>query len=79
MGFADRDSAVALNYPQEADMNDAVISFVATFFAIFFPVFLAVFLAVLLSSKEWREAQEKARERRMAEHRLNARLLRFNV
>jgi hypothetical protein len=59
-------------------MNQAAI-YVATFFPVFFLIFVAVFLAVFLSGKEWREAQEKARERRMAEHRLNARLLRFNI
>jgi hypothetical protein len=32
-----------------------------------------------LSGKQWREAQDRARERRMAEHRMNARLLRLDI
>lgn len=32
-----------------------------------------------LSEKDWKAAEEKARERRMAEHRMNARLLRLNI
>ena len=44
---------------------------VALFFAIFFPF--------LLWGKEWRALEEKARARRMAEHRMNARLLRMNI
>jgi len=52
--------------------------------AIAIPIFAGMFLAIFLSflpvflSKD-REAQERARARRMAEHRMNARLLRFNL
>jgi hypothetical protein len=38
-----------------------------------------LFLPIILSGKQWRVAQERARARRMAEHRMNARLLRFNL
>jgi len=48
---------------------DATI-FVALYVAIFFP---------FLSGKQWRAEQDRARERRMAEHRMNARLLRLNI
>jgi hypothetical protein len=34
------------------------------------------FLSITISGKQW---QEKARARRMAEHRMNARLLRLNL
>lgn len=44
-----------------------------------FVSFLAIFLMFFLSGKQWTEAQEKARARRMADHRMNARLLRLNL
>ncbi len=47
--------------------------------AIFVAVFVAIFLPLILSGKEWRTSQDKARERRLAEHRMNARLLRFDI
>ena len=55
-------------------MGAAVVIFVALFVAIFL-----VFLPLIMSGKQWRAAQERARERRMAEHRMNARLLRLNL
>jgi hypothetical protein len=47
--------------------------------AIFVALFVAIFLAMLMSGKQWRAAQDRARARRMAEHRMNARLLRLNI
>ena len=47
--------------------------------AIFIALFEAIFLPFMLSGKEWRAAEDRARERRMAEHRMNARLLRLNI
>jgi len=41
-------------------------------------VFLG-FLPFFVLGKEWSAAQDKARERRMAEHRMDARLLRLNL
>jgi len=38
-----------------------------------------LFLPLLMSGKQWRAAQYRARARRMAEHRMNARLLRLNI
>jgi hypothetical protein len=38
-----------------------------------FPIF------IVLSGKQWREAQDRARARRLADARMNARLLRFNI
>ena len=51
----------------------------ALFLAIFLALFIAIFLPLILSGKQWKEAQDRARERRMAEHRMNARLLRLNI
>jgi hypothetical protein len=47
--------------------------------AIFLPSFVAIFLPLIMSGKQWRAEQERARARRMAEHRMNARLLRLNI
>jgi len=44
-------------------------------------IIVAVFLSLILilPGIDWKAAQEKARLRRMAEHRMNARLLRLNI
>src|SRR6185437_11549617 len=47
-----------------------VAIFVATFIAIFLPI---------MSGKHWRAAQDRARTRRIADARMNARLLRLNI
>jgi hypothetical protein len=47
--------------------------------AIFVALFVAIFLPLMMSGKQWREAQERASARRMAEHKMNARLLRLNL
>ena len=47
--------------------------------AIFLPLFIAIFLPLIMSGEQWRAAEDRARERRMAEHRMNARLLRLNI
>jgi hypothetical protein len=52
----------------------AIAILVGTFLAIFLS-----FLPVFLSGERGRAAQERARARRMAEHRMNARLLRLNL
>ena len=57
-------------------MGAAVAIFVALFVAIFLPMFL---LSLLMSGKQWRAAQDRARARRLAEHRMNARLLRLDI
>ena len=51
----------------------------ALFVAIFLSLFIAFAFVFVLSGQHWRAAQESARERRMAEHRMNARLLRLNL
>jgi hypothetical protein len=52
---------------------------VAILVAILVPTFVAIFLPLILSGKQWREEQDRARARRMAEHRMNARLLRLDI
>lgn len=52
----------------------------AGFVAILVPLISTfVVIAVVLSGKHERAAEDRARERRMAEHRMNARLLRLNI
>jgi hypothetical protein len=47
--------------------------------AIFFVLFVAISLPLIMSGKQWRAEQDRARARCMAEHRMNARLLRLNI
>lgn len=50
--------------------------------AIFGGIFIAIILSffpLIVSGKRWTEVQDKARARRIAEARMNARLLRFNI
>jgi hypothetical protein len=51
----------------------------ALFVAIFVSLFVAFAFIFVQSGERYRAAQDKARERRMAEHRMNARLLRLNI
>ena len=52
---------------------------IAIFVAIFIPLILAIFLPLILSGKRWRAAEDRARARRLADARMNARLLRLNI
>jgi hypothetical protein len=54
-------------------------NFVAIFVAMFVNIFTAIFLSLIFSGDKWKVAQDKAHARRMAEHRMNARLLRLNI
>lgn len=54
------------------------VLFVAAFIGLSTAVFLS-FLPLFMSGKEWRAAQDRARARRLAEHKMNARLLRLNL
>jgi hypothetical protein len=60
-------------------MGASVANSMGLFVAIFFGLFVAIFLPLIMSGKQWRAAQDRARARRMAEHRMNARLLRLNI
>ena len=42
-------------------------------------IFVPIISAFVLSGKQWRAAQDRARARRIAEYRMNARLLRLNI
>jgi hypothetical protein len=53
--------------------------FVAIFAAIFVALFVAIFLPLILSGERWRAAQDRERARRIADARMNARLLRLNI
>lgn len=54
---------------------------IGVFIAIVVPIFgsLVAILVALFPSKQSRRLQEKARERRLAEHKMNARLLRLDI
>ena len=56
---------------------EATAIFVSIFVGIFVAIFL-IFLPLILSG-EWRAAEDRARERRIADARMNARLLRLNI
>jgi hypothetical protein len=55
----------------------------ANFFAISVSILVAIFVVILLplflSGERWRAAQERARARRIADAKMNARLLRLNI
>jgi hypothetical protein len=51
----------------------------AIFVAIYLALFVAIFLPLIMSGEQWRTAKDRAHARRMAEHRMNARLLRLNI
>ena len=55
-------------------MAAAIAIFVGQFVAMFL-----CFLPLMMSGEQRRAEQERARARRMAEHRMNARLLRLNL
>lgn len=44
-------------------------------------IFVSIFLPLVfvLSGKQWRAARDRAHARRIAEYRMNARLLRLNI
>lgn len=47
--------------------------------AISVSVSVAICLPLILSGKQWKADQDKARARRLADAKMNARLLRFNL
>jgi hypothetical protein len=73
-----RGSLDGVNCKQEFDM-EATATSVAIFAAVFVAIFVAVFLPLFLSGERSIAAQEGARARRMAEAKMNARLLRLNI
>ena len=63
-----------VNCCQEVDMKAA-----AVFVAIFAAILVAIFVPLILSAMGWRAAQDRERARRIAEAKMNARLLRLNI
>jgi len=53
----------------------------ATFIALFVTIFIAIFLSLMpiLFGERWKAAQDKAHARRIAEAKMNARLLKLNL
>lgn len=53
---------------------------VALFVAMFFSIFLAIFFSMIGAfGKQGKADRDAARERRLAEHKMNARLLRLDI
>ena len=69
-----RPSLEGVNFSLETEMQVTAI-----FIAIFAGLFIAIFFSLILSGKEWTAAQARSRARRIADARMNARLLRLNV
>jgi hypothetical protein len=67
-----RPKLVGVCCSEKTEMESAAI-LVAIFVAIFLPITL------ILSGERWRAAQDRARARRIADARMNARLLRLNI
>ena len=57
-------------------MDRWLLLFVVTFASLFVPL---IIIAFVLTGKQWRAAQDRAHARRIAEQRMNARLLRLNI
>ncbi len=51
----------------------------AVFVSILAAIFVAICLPLVLSGEQWRAAEDRAHARRIADARMNARLLRFNL
>lgn len=51
----------------------------AILISIFVSILIMMFLPLFLLGKGWTAAQERDRERRLADARMNARLLRFDI
>jgi hypothetical protein len=56
-----------------------IASFIAIFVAMLLSLSVAVFLPLIMSGKRWKAAEEKAHARRLADAKMNARLLRLNI
>ena len=52
---------------------------IAIFIAMFAGLFAAIFFSLIPSGKEWTAAQDRACARRLADAKMNARLLRLNL
>ncbi|MEZ5365061.1 MAG: hypothetical protein R2748_22730 [Bryobacterales bacterium] len=52
---------------------------VFTLISMFVALGAALFLPLLMAGEQWKLQEQKARARRMADHKMNARLLRFDI
>jgi uncharacterized protein YpmB len=52
---------------------------IAIFLSVFMAIFVAIFIPFMATGKRYRAEQEKARERRLVDAKMNARLLRMNL
>jgi hypothetical protein len=66
-----------IDYPQETQMETARL--VAIFVAIFAGLLVAFFCVVILAFDPSGEREKAARDKRMAEHKMAARLLRLDI
>jgi hypothetical protein len=69
-----RPSTEGIKFSQETDMQA-----IAIFIALFTGILLAICLPLILSGKRWRAAEDRAHGRRLADAKMNARLLRLNL
>jgi hypothetical protein len=67
-------SGAGVDSSEEADMHEFAI-----FISIFTGIFVAIFLAFLPLLPQWTAAEDRARARRLADAKMNARLLRLNL
>ena len=58
---------------------EATASLIAISIAVLVSLSIAILLPLMFSGKWWKAEQEKARARRLADAKMNARLLRFNL
>jgi uncharacterized membrane protein affecting hemolysin expression len=58
---------------------DSTAGFIAISAAVLVSVSIAIFLPLMFSGKWWKAEQNKARARRLADAKINARLLRLNL
>jgi len=63
---------------QETEMREIGI-LISLAISLAVAVILAIILPFILSGERWKAAQEKARARRLADAKMNARLLRLNL
>jgi hypothetical protein len=45
----------------------------------FASIFVPIVIALVVTGEQWKAAQQRSRARHLAEHRMNARLLRLNI
>jgi hypothetical protein len=77
LGWTARDIQPELgtvNSSEETDMEPT-----AALIAVFVAIFVAIFLMLIMSGERSLAAEERAHARRIAEAKMNARLLRFNI